>query len=329
MILADKIIDLRKKAGLSQEELAEQLGVSRQAVSKWESAQSTPDLDRIIKLSQLFGVSTDYLVKDEFEAPSAETVISAELPEDSAPALRRVSMEEANRFLAANEKRSLRTAFGVALCILSPVPAILVGGTVLSGHTQDLLSAVPLFLLIAGAVALFIISGMTMKPYEYMEKEGIDTEYGVSGMVKDKKEKFAPVHIRNIVIGVVMLVLSVMPPIVCDALDMDYLENAIAPALMFALVAVGVFIIVRSSIKVGGYRRLLEEDSFTREKKGSRSDKSSTSTAMSVYWSLITAAYLGYSFITFDWGRSWIIWPIAAVLCEPVAMLARAVTRKS
>ena len=61
MILADKIIDLRKKNGWSQEELAEQLGVSRQSVSKWESAQSVPDMNRILKLSELFGVSTDYL----------------------------------------------------------------------------------------------------------------------------------------------------------------------------------------------------------------------------------------------------------------------------
>ena len=51
MILADKIIQLRKKAGWSQEELAEQLQVSRQSVSKWESAQSVPDLERILQMS--------------------------------------------------------------------------------------------------------------------------------------------------------------------------------------------------------------------------------------------------------------------------------------
>ena len=59
MILADKIIDLRKKNGWSQEELAEKLGVSRQAVSKWEGAQSVPDLARVLQMSELFGVSTD------------------------------------------------------------------------------------------------------------------------------------------------------------------------------------------------------------------------------------------------------------------------------
>ncbi|MBQ2558898.1 MAG: helix-turn-helix transcriptional regulator, partial [Lachnospiraceae bacterium] len=65
MILADKIIDERKKNGWSQEDLADKLGVSRQSVSKWESAQSIPDLQRILEMSKLFGVSTDYLLKDE------------------------------------------------------------------------------------------------------------------------------------------------------------------------------------------------------------------------------------------------------------------------
>ena len=67
MILAEKIVQLRKKNGWSQEELAAQLNVSRQAVSKWEGAQSVPDLDRILQMSALFGVTTDYLLKDELE----------------------------------------------------------------------------------------------------------------------------------------------------------------------------------------------------------------------------------------------------------------------
>ena len=63
MIFADKLIALRKKAGWSQEELAQQLNVSRQSVSKWEGAQSVPDLDKIVQFSRIFGVSTDYLLK--------------------------------------------------------------------------------------------------------------------------------------------------------------------------------------------------------------------------------------------------------------------------
>ena len=63
MNIADRIQYLRKQKGLSQEELADKIGVSRQAVSKWESEQSTPDLDNIIVMSDLFEVTTDYILK--------------------------------------------------------------------------------------------------------------------------------------------------------------------------------------------------------------------------------------------------------------------------
>lgn len=63
LTLADRIQQLRREHGLSQEQLAEKLNVSRQAVSKWESAQAQPELDKIIALSELFCVTTDYLLK--------------------------------------------------------------------------------------------------------------------------------------------------------------------------------------------------------------------------------------------------------------------------
>lgn len=69
MNLSDRIYELRKKKGISQEELADKIGVSRQAISKWESEQSTPDMDKIIFMSEFFDVSTDYLLKG-LESPS-------------------------------------------------------------------------------------------------------------------------------------------------------------------------------------------------------------------------------------------------------------------
>ena len=88
MILAEKIALLRRQNGWSQEELADQLNVSRQAVSKWEGGTSIPDLDKILKLSALFEVSTDYLLKDELEAqetaePEPEPVAEPESEPDA------------------------------------------------------------------------------------------------------------------------------------------------------------------------------------------------------------------------------------------------------
>ena len=60
MTIADRIQSLRKSKGMSQEELADAVGVSRQAVSKWESEQATPDLDKVVIMSEIFDVTTDY-----------------------------------------------------------------------------------------------------------------------------------------------------------------------------------------------------------------------------------------------------------------------------
>ena len=69
---ANRLVELRKQKGLSQEELAERLGISRQAVSKWERAESSPDLDNIIELSRLYGVSIDELLRTDMEIPEPE-----------------------------------------------------------------------------------------------------------------------------------------------------------------------------------------------------------------------------------------------------------------
>ena len=69
MDFSEKVTALRKRAGLSQEQLANRLGVTRQSVSKWESGAAMPELLKLIALSELFGVSVDYLVKDQIEKP--------------------------------------------------------------------------------------------------------------------------------------------------------------------------------------------------------------------------------------------------------------------
>ena len=116
MILADKITEERKKNGWSQEELANQLGVSRQAVSKWESAGAVPDLQRILQMSELFCVSTDYLLKDEMKA---ENITYHESTESYAEPLKKVTMENANEFLDMKRKGSKVVANATSMCIFA------------------------------------------------------------------------------------------------------------------------------------------------------------------------------------------------------------------
>lgn len=76
MNLAEKLQHLRKQNSLSQEQLAEKLNVSRQSISKWESEQSVPEIDKIIKISDIFGVTTDYLLKDSDKTPDSSVPIT-------------------------------------------------------------------------------------------------------------------------------------------------------------------------------------------------------------------------------------------------------------
>lgn len=76
MNFAEKIFTLRKSNDLTQEQLAEELNVSRQSISKWESGQAIPELEKIVSMSQIFGVTTDYLLKpSEIDALSVKTEI--------------------------------------------------------------------------------------------------------------------------------------------------------------------------------------------------------------------------------------------------------------
>ncbi len=325
MIFADKLIDLRKKNGWSQEELAEKLNVSRQAVSKWEGAQSVPDMSRIIQLSELFGVSTDYLLKDNME--QAEPIQG----NDEVSSSRTVSMEEANTFLTIKEENSRRVALAVMLCIVSPVALILLCGAQAFGllnWSEELacgIGLIVLILMIIPAVGLFIISNLRISRYEYLEKEPVDTLYGVTGMVRDRKEKFQPIHTRYLLIGIMICIASVIPLFISMFFGKESFWGAVGIASVLVIAAIGVLLIIRVSIIWGSYQMLLEEEDYSRENK---ENSRRYGYIWSGYWCLITAAYLAWSFIGDHWNISWIIWPIAGVVYGAVVGITKALKKR-
>ena len=327
MILADKIIENRKKNGWSQEELADKLGVSRQSVSKWESAQAIPDMKKILQLSEVFGVSTDYLMKDEIEEkPAAEL---APVDNGLEETVRNVSMEEAVSFLKYNETASRWISTGVMICILSPVLLILLGGLAEAGfipmeeRIAELGGTAILLIMIATAVGMFIREGMRGKKYEYLEKVDIETEYGVNGMVKERRDAYAETHSRRLIIGVMLCIISAVPLLGAEAVH--YSNNTdlfpiLCVALLLVMCAVGVKLIVLTCTRQGGYDRLLEEGDYSRlNKKAGRYD--------GVYWAIATAVYLGWSFVTSRWEYTWIVWPVAGVLFAAYREIMKAIVR--
>lgn len=331
MILAEKIAMLRKQKGWSQEELAMKLDISRQSVSKWESTASVPDLDKIIKLSEIFGVSTDYLLKDDAE----ETLLTIEeepVGDDfRSENLRSVSLEEANKFMNMTENAAKKIALGVSLCILSPIVMIILGGLAEFGvlsMSEDVggsIGAIILMAMVGIAVAIFILIGMPLEKYDYMEKENFLLEYGVQGIVEKKRKEFEPIFRKCIAIGVVLCILSVVPLFLSNLSGNIEIIGVYSVGILLAMVACGVYLFVWSGMIKGSYDKLLQEGDYTIAKK---KVNRKVGVVAGIYWCLITAIYLWFSFSTMRWDRTWIIWPCAGVLFAAIVGTINAIFGK-
>ncbi len=332
MILADKIINLRKKNGWSQEELAEKLGVTRQSISKYEGAQSIPDLDKILKLSEIFGVTTDYLIKDELEEEEYVPSQMQENESESDRSVHKVTMEMANEYLQIIDWSAGKTAFATVLCILSPIVLLMLGAMSempnyhISENAAAGIGICVLIVLIAIAVTIFILCGMKTKKYEFMEKEDIETVYGVSGMVKEKRDAYHSMYVTQLVIGIACCICSVIPLFGTLAVSESDFYMVSAVCMLLALVAIGTYFIVRSAAKMNAMNQLLEEEDYTRQKKH---ENKKMSGPVMVYWLIATAIYLAWSFTTNDWDRTWIIWPVVGVLFPAFYAIVNGIRKKS
>lgn len=326
MNLADKLIQLRKKNGWSQEELAEQMNVTRQSVSKWESGQAAPDLEKILKLSQLFGVSTDYLLKEEL-SESGNINTAREIN------VKKVSMKEAKDFLSVNRETSKSTAFAVFLCIISPICLMILAAVSenplygLSENWAAGIGMITLVALIAIAVAIFILNGSKTAAFKYLEKEMFETEYGVSEMVNEQRQQYKNKYTKSIITGVCICILSIIPIFIGVMINEDDdLFMVLMVSITLLIVGIGVFFLVLSSVVWSGYEKLLEQGDFSKEKKKNKTIMDNIS---GIWWLTATAVYLIYSFVTKNWGYSWIIWVAAGVLYPVVAAVINSIGQKS
>lgn len=337
MILADKIIAERKKNGWSQEELAEQLGVTRQSVSKWEGALATPDLKRILQMSEVFHVSTDYLLKDEIENESfaeyAERNADGTEGADSAgeAGVRRVSMEEASSFLRVKKQTAPKIALATFLCIVSPVPLMMIAVAQeekylgISENAAGGIGMIALLLLVAIASMIFISCGMKTKDYEYLDKEVIETEYGVTGMVKERKKEYGAQYIRYNVLGTVICIMGVVPLFAAVIFtEADFVMVGMV-SLLLLIEGIGVRLFIIAGINQASFDKLLQEGDYSRKVKEKAPLKSTVST---IYWLLVTAVYVGISFITEEWGYTWIVWAVAGILFPAVCAVVNLFEKK-
>ena len=300
MILADKIIKLRKQFGWSQEELADKLDVSRQAVSKWESGNSIPDMEKIVNMSNLFGVSTDFLLKDELEIETpSETV---ETSDDRIS----ISLDEANGFMDITAAFSMKTAMAVQAFVLSPVVLIILAGMTesksfqMSEKAASGIGVVVLLAMVAVGVGILINISLKLKRYDYIKTANLSLQYGVHGIVEKRREEFADTYRKGMTAGVILCIVSVVPLLLASIADNDALYT-ICVAILLIFVSCGVHIFVRVGVIETSYKALLQEDDYSEEAK--RIEKQ-LQFFPGIYWCTATAIYLAISFYFDNWDRS-------------------------
>ena len=249
MKLNEKIVVLRQQRGWSQEELAERMEVSRQSVSKWESGASTPELDRIVRLCELFGLTADELINDGVELGMRETAKA----DDDAPLL---TLNEAYAYLSVRQVAVQKLALGVAACVASPVPTVLL---CMYGWLEGL-GIVLMLAMVAWAVWQFITFGSMLRAYRHIEQGWFAPTAETLAWAKSAQEQFRPRLMREIAGGVALCILSPAPFIVFDEIASysSVLEGGCTAFLLLA-VALGCYLFVHSGSMQGVYAKLSRE----------------------------------------------------------------------
>lgn len=311
MILADKIIHLRKKYNMTQEDLAEKLNVSRQSVSKWEGNQATPDLNKVLKLSKLFGVTTDYLLNDDESIETEEEVAKeAELPKADYVS---VSLNTAKEYLEEKSVFAHRIGIGVVLLISSVIPIVTLTTPsmlrIIPENVSEAIGISALFLLVALGIGVMIFANMRMQKFEFLE-EAFELEFGVRGFVEKEIDNYRPTHTRQLSFGVGLIIVSVLPIIIINLLFPSFAEDHIGyvVGIFLAVVSMAIYMLISTGIYWGSLNTLLNHRQPVDE------ESEVVDRIAGIYWPIVTAIFFGYSFITADWGRSWFIWPIAAMI---------------
>lgn len=292
MEFSDKLKKVRKEHGMSQEELADQMNVSRQAVSKWESGQGYPETDKILMISNIFNVSLDYLLKEEVP-----------LTEDATEPGYYASRETVEGYLAQKRKKALKIGLGVALIVLGLVfPMVRRGG----------MGSI-LFLLTAAIGGVFLlVQGFSPKNYEKLELQPLTFD---PQFIRKFQVEYAQ-HRRRyglwVITGVLLILLSFALKILMTnfTTTLGNRGNFILPVL-WAL-ATFLFIIAASAFKS---ERVIAEN----EKHMEEADKSRKyGWVFAAGMPLAAMVFLAIGLVWDAWHPGWLVFPITAFICMAI-----------
>lgn len=252
---------------------------------------------------------------------------------------RKISLDEADDFIQNTTKFAFKISIGVVLCILSVVPLIILSAFSLKENTIDTVSGIEyfnafnisekagiavglifLFVSIAIAVAIFIISGLKYEKYSYLKKERFLLDSHATKFVSDLYDQYRSTFAIKITLGVMLCIMSAIPVVVAGILfdNSNDIVITLCVGLLLVIIAAAVFLFITAGMKRDCYMQLLQQEEYEPQNK----DKDDLASKVgSVYWPIVTAGYLGWSFITMDWHITWIVWPIAGVLFGGIAAI--------
>ena len=323
MNLSDKIIKLRKAKAISQEELAERLGVSRQAISKWESGQSTPDVDKIILLSTFFGVSTDYLLKDneEFEPKTQHGGADNVFEETIEP---RVSSEDVRHVLNEKYREAKLITMAVFLFILSPLTLICLLSHGDAGIIKEPLALIigllVLFSFVTLGVGLCIYSSFLISPYKSKLRDIRGSQASVS-FLQGETERLQKRRRLSYIIGTSLTIVSPLPLIFYSishsynetVAEKSYIYFPLCMAFLFIFVSFGVALLTNAGMRDEALKLL--------NSKPETNKKTVADEISDIYWTALPFIYLLISFLTGRWEITWIIWPLSPIIPQIISLI--------
>lgn len=294
MQFGENIQFLRKEKGMTQEDLAEQMAVSRQTVSKWESDQSFPETDKLIALCDLFGCSMDVLLRGDARESFLEDTAGYD--------------KHYNRF-------TVRICSGVA-CVLFGIFALLFSYGL---FWNDTVSALLFFTFLVIAVAVFIIAGLAHGDFVKAHPQ-IQPFY--------REEKITAFNRRFplfIVLPTVLILLGVMWMIAADALapsalateKWEYLYSSVF--FLFLTAAVPMYVyggMQKSKFDIDAYNKENSNDPETVRRKNV------VGRVQAIMMLVATVVFLLLGFLGSYWYIAWVVYPVAALLCAVVSVIA-------
>lgn len=234
---------------------------------------------------------------------------------------RMLTSTEVKGYIKDKSREAFMVAFGVLLCIISVTEPIVAD----SFHgVSDAVGVLVMFLSIGIGVCMFVFSGIKMSRWDYIKKTPCTVDFATFNDVKQEKDRFNNQHAVFVTIGVLLCCICFVPAAVLDEMNLSFVGvdiGSITGAMLFWFIGAGVFLIVFSSIKMGSFQTILQINdastmggNFTPVKEHQTYSNKTVEAIMSVYWSTVTCIYLIWSFVTFDWYITWIVWPIAAIV---------------